>query len=118
VEKIIYNTKLKKIVVATVMVILIANVFIPIAYAALFMSFDPKQYIYDQGGIPENADQIFDWSLEEWKLTQAEFLIMKENYASQKNPDIPGLNAEIDQFLYAYEQRICNIQSKVSRSKS
>lgn len=113
-EKIIYNTKLKKLIIATLIVMLVFNAMMPIAFAALFMSFDPKQYIYDQGGIPANADQIFDWSLEEWKLTEAEFLVMKESYALQKNPDISGLDDEIDAFLYAYEQRICNIQSKVS----
>ena len=105
-ERIIYNTKLKKIIIATLIVMLVTNIFMPVVYAALFMSFDPKQYIYDQGDIPPNADEIYDWSLEEWQLTDAEFLLMKENYALQKNPDMPALNEEIDQFLYAYEQRI------------
>ena len=120
-EKIIYNTKLKKLIIAILIVMLVINFISPIVYAMTFMSFDPKQYIYDQGDIPSNADKIFDWSLEEWKLTDAEFLIMKKNYASQKLPaDGAGAteyNASIDQFLYAYEQRICNIQSKVIRSK-
>lgn len=70
-EKIIYNTKLKKILVGILVIMLLLYSMAPIAFSAV-ISFDARIFITHQGGIPEGEKDSDDWDLDFWLLTDEE----------------------------------------------
>lgn len=109
-EKIIYNTKLKKFFAGILVFMLLLYSMAPVVCAKTFMSFHPYQYIIDQGGIPSNADTDTNWSLEEWTITEQELIDLKRLYALAKDPDgDQEYQDSFNNFLYAYERRYSRI---------
>lgn len=75
-EKVIYSKKLKKVLAGILVSLVLLYIMIPMSYAAM-ISFNPKQFYPQQ--LPENADEIYDWNLEEWKLDEQEVLLYYSN---------------------------------------
>lgn len=115
-EKIIYNTKLKKIIIAILIAMLALNLIAPIVYAAV-TSFDPKQFF--NGGLPENADEIYEY--EDYLISEDEKKKMINNIKAPLNdPDIaanPWKAKEINDSADAYGLAIDEFNKKLKEGQ-
>ena len=117
-EKIFYNTKLKKIIMAILIFMLVFNFIIPIAYAAV-TSFDPKQFF--NGEIPKNADEIYDY--DEYLISPELKKTMINNYRKSMgiDPDLmsnPFYAKQVNDTLDAYGVAIDTFNSELSNAQA